>query len=243
MAACLLLIVGTWTRVAVQSEFERSEAIGRAIQRNDNLAVAFEQYVVRTIDNADAVLQAVRREYMHRGHAADIRRLISDLGPGDEAFVAAGVLDERGALVQSTLAGAADPDQASHPELTRFHQHADSQQESIGRPVRSPSSGAMSITISRRIDKIDGEFGGVVFVSMGPARFTDFYREARLQDSDLLTQAGMDGIVLARRAGNRQTSGDDLRKAALFIERAKHPVGCAAATPSPGSVATSSSSC
>src|SRR4051812_23683169 len=41
MAVCLLLIAGIWARVAAQSEFERSQAIDRAVQRNDNLAVAF----------------------------------------------------------------------------------------------------------------------------------------------------------------------------------------------------------
>ncbi|MEO8135019.1 MAG: PAS domain S-box protein, partial [Betaproteobacteria bacterium] len=153
-----------------------------------------------------------------------------------ESFVAIGVLDAHGATLQSTStsasATAAAPVQSSHSGLVSHHRRADSDRVSIGQPVRSPDSGRVSITISRRINQPDGTFGGVAFVEVRPSRFSEFYREARLESGDLLTLVGMDGIILARRIGDRETSGEDLSKAPLFAEIAKNRSGNYAAVAS-----------
>src|SRR5688572_25498323 len=97
LIVCLLVIIGLWTRVTVQGQYDRSEAITKAVQRNDNLAVAFEQYVVRTLHDADAVLQAVRHDHARHGNRTDLHALLFELGVAEEVFMAVGLLDERGA--------------------------------------------------------------------------------------------------------------------------------------------------
>ena len=54
-AVCLVAFGLMWVAVIAQARFERREAIAAAIDRNSNLAVAFEEFAVRTIDGADAV--------------------------------------------------------------------------------------------------------------------------------------------------------------------------------------------
>ena len=45
---CLTAITLMWVAVIAQARFERREAVAAAIERNANLAVAFEEFSVRT---------------------------------------------------------------------------------------------------------------------------------------------------------------------------------------------------
>ena len=53
---------------------DRKETVNAAVDRNNNLAIAFEQYTVRTIESADAVLQYMIREYARSGGKIDENR-------------------------------------------------------------------------------------------------------------------------------------------------------------------------
>ena len=66
VAVCLLVLGALWTGVIAQAHFEHDETLDNAVKRNDNLVVAFEQYVIRIIDDADNAAKAVRREYATR---------------------------------------------------------------------------------------------------------------------------------------------------------------------------------
>src|SRR3546814_11177687 len=54
VAFSLLLVAVTWAAVVEQARFERREAVESAIRQNTNKAIAFEQYVTRTLEAAKA---------------------------------------------------------------------------------------------------------------------------------------------------------------------------------------------
>ena len=56
---CLLLVAGIWWFVYQQTQFEHRQAIEDATRQNANRAIAFEQYVRRTIEGADLVTRYV----------------------------------------------------------------------------------------------------------------------------------------------------------------------------------------
>ena len=60
---CIFILALIWISYLRQRSFDRKDAIRFAIEKNANLAVALEQYAVRTLRNADAVLQMIRMEY------------------------------------------------------------------------------------------------------------------------------------------------------------------------------------
>ena len=62
-----ILIGIMWNAVFGLVRTERQDTIRAAIDRNDNLAIAFEQYTVRTLQSADAVIQYLVREYVGSG--------------------------------------------------------------------------------------------------------------------------------------------------------------------------------
>jgi PAS domain S-box-containing protein len=226
VGVCLAAIGLMWIAVIAQARFERREAIAAAIERNSNLAVAFEEFTVRTIDGADAVARYIKREYARAGAAIDIPGLIADHTIDAHAFAAISIVDERGGLVATSYerVPGGPLTAADRPHFT-VHINADSGKVFVGQPIVSRLTGKSTIPISRRINKPDGTFGGIVSVQVDPARFTQFYGDATLRPGDVIGLVGLDGISRARRVGREQSSGEDMRGGRLLPEAAISPAG------------------
>ena len=74
---CIALNLLIWNQQIQQLETDRKASIAAAIQRNSNLVLAFEQYTIKTIQNADAILKIVRMEYENVGEKVNILDLTS----------------------------------------------------------------------------------------------------------------------------------------------------------------------
>src|SRR3546814_6207687 len=93
-----------------------------------------------------------------------------------------------------------------------IHVPRDSGRLYIGQPKKVYTvGGRVLMGLSRRINHSDGSFAGVVSIQMNPDRFTDFYSEAAVRPTDVLSVIGLDGITRARRTGTKASSGEDLR--------------------------------
>jgi PAS domain S-box-containing protein len=225
-AVCLVAIGLMWVAVIAQARFERREAIAAAIDRNSNLAVAFEEFAVRTIDGADAVARYIRREYAKSGAAIDIPGLIADHTIAADAFAAISIVDEQGSLVATSyerLPGG-PLTAADRPHFT-VHVARDTGKAFVGQPIVSRLTGKSTIPVSLRINKPDGSFGGIVSVQVDPVRFTQFYGDATVRAGDVIALVGFDGISRARRVGRQESSGENMIGGRLLAEQAVRPVG------------------
>jgi diguanylate cyclase (GGDEF)-like protein/PAS domain S-box-containing protein len=218
IAVCVLLIGTLWVVVVTRARIERQDTLAAAITANDNGAATFEQYTVRTIDNADALLQAVKREYARSGALTDLYQLLSDFGIGADAYRGLGIIDEHGDLVMTTMRGIGATVNFSDREHFSVHAPQDTGKLFVGRPVLSRLLGVMTIPLTRRINKADGSFGGVVVAQIEPSRFIDISQDATLRANDVLSLVGLDGITRARRVGDRRSAGEDLSKSPLISQ-------------------------
>jgi PAS domain S-box-containing protein len=223
---CLAAIGLMWIAVIAQARFERREAVAAAIARNANLAVAFEEFTVRTIEGADTVAKYVKREYARMGARIDIPGLIADRTIDAGAFAAISIVDERGNLVATSYERipGGPLNAADRPHFT-VHVPRDTGKVFVGQPILSRLTGKSTIPISRRINKPDGSFGGIVSVQVEPIRFTEFYGDATLRPGDVIALVGLDGISRARRVGHQNSSGDNLEGGQLLKQQAEHPIG------------------
>ena len=223
---CLAAIGLMWIAVIAQARFERGEAIAAAIERNSNLTVAFEEFTVRTIDGADAVAKYVKREYARTGAGIDIPGFIADRTIDAGAFTAISIVDERGGLVATSYerVPGGPLTAADRPHFT-VHVARDTGKVFVGQPILSRLTGKSTIPISRRINKPDGTFGGIVSVQIDPIRFTEFYGDATLRPGDVIALVGLDGISRARRAGRQESSGESLEGSHLLAVQKAHPTG------------------
>jgi PAS domain S-box-containing protein len=222
---CSLLIFLSWKQILQHVAADKRETISAAVQRNSNLAVSLEQYTIRTIHNADALLQLVKIGYEGQGDEFDLPTFL-DKGVIDvQHFSDVSILDEKGRIVKSNINA---PSLSVHDFAGRgtFNYHRTRKDQLyIGRPTLSKTIGKAVIVLSRRIDKADGSFGGIVAVRVEPSTFMQFYANANLRAHDIISLIAPNGITYARRTGNKESHGENISRSPLFQHVVKKTVG------------------
>jgi diguanylate cyclase (GGDEF)-like protein len=98
----------------------------------------------------------------------------------------------------------------------------------IGTPVISRSSGKYVIPLSRRFDRPDGSFGGVVLATVDVDFFKSFYSTLDVGQSGAVALVLDNGTMLLRRPYDVKTIGKDVTGTELYRSFSTHgPVGTA----------------
>jgi two-component system sensor kinase FixL len=215
---CALLAACVWWAVIAQIGFERRQAVEDAVEQNENRAIAFEQYVRRTLEAADLVTRYVGGRFARGDSAAefggspDHPLVIQGAVARSGTFLGLVIANEHGDIVAVSLTRPIGRiNVAEHPAFAA-HVARDSGRLFVSAPVPALLLGGRNVIwLSRRLNHPDGSFAGVIAVTILPQQFTAFYRDARVGRFDVMSVIGLDGIVRARRTGGVSTSGEDLR--------------------------------
>lgn len=227
IAGCaFILIILIWVNYFRQTGIDRNDTIAIAVRRNSNLAVALEQYAIRTIHSADAILQLVKMEYEKKGNQIDINQLLLAQAVGRDFYAGIAIIDEKGHIVKLNIPYDSNK-VLNFSDRDYFIHHFQSKTDGlfISKPVLSKTIGKPVVILSRRIEKRDGSFGGTVALQIEPETFTSFYAQANLRQHDLISLIAPDGITYARRTGSVESWGEDISKSPLFQHVAENPVG------------------
>ena len=214
------LIAMIWGSVLMQIRSDRARQIDDTLRDSANLARSFEEHTVRTIKNVDQAVLFVKYQYEQLGRNIDIAGYLNKGIINGRIFNQIGVIDEHGMYIMSSLPDF-KPMDLSDREHFKVHVGVDSGELFVSKPVKGRASGKWSLQMTRRINKSDGSFGGVVVVSVDPFYFSAFYKELDLGRNEVISIAGYDGIVRVRQAGDDATVGQDISKSVLF-EMLKH---------------------
>jgi len=226
VAFVALLIGAIWIFALEIVHRDREETISTAIDRKDNLVIALEEFTIRTIDSADAVLKYMIREYVRSSGKVDLDKFAADHAIDNSAFSGIVVADEKGNVVTTAYLGRPDkPVNVADREHFQIHIAQRTNNVFVGKPVRGRISGNVVIPITRRISKPDNSFGGVAMVLIEHQRFTDVLQAAKMRQFDVISLIGFDGITRARLRGATPTAGEDISKSPLFAELARNAVG------------------
>lgn len=230
-AFCLLLLAGIWWFVAQQTAFEHRQAVDDAIRQNVNRTIAFEQYVRRTLEAADLVTRYVAGRFA-RGDVGD--EFTGTLGrpamitgniASNGTFIGVSVVDARGDIVATSVRlPLTRTNVAGHPAF-RIHVARDTGRLYVSRPLPSRLLGQNLIWLSRRLNRPDGSFAGVIAVNILPEQFTAFYRDAEVNPMDAMSVIGLDGIARARRRGAVSSSGENVRASLAMREQRRRTSG------------------
>lgn len=216
IALVALVLLGLWSWVAYQTHREAQEALQQGRISLGNLGRGFAEHTVKTLEGADQAVRFIRREYLTQGAALDIPAYL-----------------RQGDLIQSDyhLLSVIGPDgyisHSSQPfqrvdlrDREHFRVHAEGHEDRlfISRPLLGRVSGKWSIQATRRVDRSDGSFGGVVVLSLTPDYLIEFYREVDLGRQGGISLTGYDGVVRARAFGRDRETGQDVSRGALFNE-------------------------
>ena len=223
---CLLVIGMIWGVVITEAHFDRQQIVGAAVKRNSDLAIAFEQYAGRTIESADSDTRYLQLAFARGDSRADLQKLLIERAADRTLFSLTSITDAFGNLLMSSYGTLPTPiANLSDREYFKIHKNNDTGKVFVGKPIVSRTTGKTVVPITRRLNRPDGSFGGIVTVQIEPYRFTEFYKDVTLNSGDILVLVGLDGIVRSRRFGQIQSSGEDISKGSVLARQARQPSG------------------
>jgi diguanylate cyclase (GGDEF)-like protein/PAS domain S-box-containing protein len=221
--ACTVLIGLEVSRVVAQ----RSQVIANARLQTANLTHSLTQHAELTFRTADAILigavERLENEKLDGDARERLKAWFAREVKNSAQFAAFGVLDSKGTMVLSLLRED-EKAQFADREYFVYHQSHDDDALRIGRPVRSRTHGWF-IPATRRFNKPDGTFGGVVIAAINPGYFQDFYDSLVLGDNSAVILVSTDGTLLVRRPFVEANVGRDMMGSVIFAELKKSPSG------------------
>jgi diguanylate cyclase (GGDEF)-like protein len=211
----VVMLCGIWLAVWHQLQIERTALEHDVAQDTANLALVLEQNVARTASEIDHLLKFLRRSYERTGFQGEWASLVKDEFTINDQTVQIAIIDARGMMVTSTaMLYPRIPIDLSDREHYRVHLKASRDELFISKPVVGRASGKWSVQFTRRFEGFDGNFGGVIVISLDPSHLSRAYGGLNLGDGSGLAVVGNDDIIragtgiYAESLGTRLTEGN-----------------------------------
>lgn len=100
----------------------------------------------------------------------------------------------------------------------RHHQLSPNREAYVGRPVKSLLDGEWVVTLSRRFNKPDGSFAGVVLATISSSYLSHFYEQFEIGRNSSVALMYSDATFIARNPNNAKFVGRSVPGSALFRE-------------------------
>ena len=192
VAAAVLLAVGGWQILQAHDH-----ALADAERRVVTLGRALAEHAERSIEAVDlTLLDTVEQVESGRdadGLAASLRGRKSILAQARNVVV----IGADGTWIADGLSPHTSMNSADRSYFQWHRDHADRGLH-VGDPIIGRTSGRTGLPLSRRIDKPDGAFGGVVVVTLAPEYFEGFYETVATGDQGTVAMWTSDGRPLFR---------------------------------------------
>ncbi|MBX9933338.1 MAG: sensor domain-containing diguanylate cyclase [Methylobacterium sp.] len=180
----------------------RRDAWDKASQTSRNLLQVIERDIARNVEIIDLTLQAVQDNLRAPG-LGQLDGAMRQLVLFDRAATARDlgvmfVLDEHADIIED--AGASPPRKAHYGDRDYFQAHKANRHLGlfVGQPVVSRLTGERMINFSRRIDKPDGSFGGLVLGSLKLSYFARLFDQIGLGSDGAINLYLRDGTRITR---------------------------------------------
>ncbi|WP_414471853.1 diguanylate cyclase [Microvirga sp. M2] len=181
---------------------ERQQEFARIESEMQNLARSLAQHAEDTFDLADAILVDIVDRLERQGAEANsmigMQEFFSERIQTLQALKALTVYGANGFVLGSSLPG---HKRVNVTNTVFFQHHAASPARKwfFGPLIRDPLGGDWILTMSRRLNKPDGTFSGVVQVSIPPRYFGNFFGRMDLGSQGAIVMFGTtDGKILSR---------------------------------------------
>ncbi|MHB8836047.1 MAG: hybrid sensor histidine kinase/response regulator [Candidatus Methylomirabilia bacterium] len=220
----LTVTASAWLYVTHQLSVDRAAEIERVYRENGALASAFEENVRRVFQAADNALLYLKFEYEKNGRVTEAMTDFVDRAKRDTILNQIALVDADGSLVVSAVPRTRAIN-VSHNETFQVHAASASLGLFIGKPILTQLAGTWSFFLTRRLNRPDGTFAGIVAVALDPAYFERFYEKLELSPDRAVLLVGRDGIVRARRFQKQSEIGQNISDGAMFARIPHEPVG------------------
>lgn len=193
-----LTVALIWWGAFLLNEIEMTSSRRSIASDTANLALVFEQNVIRSLNEIDKSILYLRHAHERaRDPALWPSHIRQAFATSDMTFQLA-IIDAKGRLLASDR-GPQPPQPIDLSDREHFRVHAFTQGDTIyvSKPVMGRVSKKWSVQVTRRFSKPDGTFDGVIVASLDPEHFSQVYRSINLGAGGSITLVGLDGVVRA----------------------------------------------
>jgi len=222
----VVVLAVLWGVIFARLSVEKDAAMRDATTSAAILATSLERHTVRAIHQVDQITRFVKYEYEKAPAGFDLAGTVDNAVVQGDSLVQVSLLDAHGRLVASTADPHPQPQPLDFSNRAYFRVHVRSNDDRlyIGVPDKGRAPGHDTLELSRRLNRPDGSFAGVVVVSEAPDYFTsDFYNNAAIGRDGMIAVVADDGTVLARTAGREPHAADAFRSNAVYPLSEKTP--------------------
>lgn len=206
----------------------RSFVLAHGEKENVNLANSLMQQAELTFRTADALLLATVFRLENRPFPTEERELSSALFAEQirqsPQLATIGIVDAGGTMVASALELPPETN-FSDREYFIHHQAKADRAIFIASPVKGRATGNWIIPVSRRFNRPDGSFGGVVLVAIKAQYFQDLYDRLQIGEDGAILLASLTGKLLVRRPFSDANVGRDMTNSGIFQHLKNSPSG------------------
>ncbi|WP_075256602.1 sensor domain-containing diguanylate cyclase [Herbaspirillum camelliae] len=168
-----------------------------------NMALALSQHANQTFDEVDIVLRTAREHFRKDGNTPEglerTHQFLVENVSSVPQLAGLYIYDETGRSIATSLPLSDTTITNQERDYFVYHQQHRSGIPHIGSPIRSKATGQWLLTISRRIDKMDGSFGGVLLGTIDIGFLERFYAKFNIGKMGVILFGLSDGTILYRR--------------------------------------------
>lgn len=216
------VLCAIWGGAYWQTERDRQATYAAIRHDGEILSRTFEEHVARILENFDQNLKNMKADYEeNQAVTLYIQKVLQNYSR-DPAINQASIIDSRGEAIAYILRG--DPELFFNAAPYFLAQQNSAKDELyIGEPFVGRVSGKPTIALTRRIERLDGSFGGIAYLALDAAYLSSFYQEMALGEQYVIRIVGTDRTV--RASSNIGEVGVRIVGGTLFDELAKSPAG------------------
>ena len=216
-AICLVSVITIWAGAAhiIGEDYRRTRET--ALHDTANLARAFDEHVIQSLQALDQTLLIARDAYLQNGVRFDLPQWVVESKFRTDVAFNISIVDRGGKVIATKITSA--PVHVGDREYFRFHAESQTDTLNVSKPLIGRVTGRPSLFLTRRIGDDMGHFAGVIVLSIDPAYFTSFYQSVDTGRHGTVQLVGTDGTVRARIAGTDRRAGQSLVGSALFANR------------------------
>jgi diguanylate cyclase (GGDEF)-like protein/PAS domain S-box-containing protein len=222
-AVCVVAVVTIWAGAAYITTQDYHRAREIALHDTANLARAFDEHIVQSLQALDQTLLIAREAYLQDGIRFDLPRWVIESKFRTDVAFNISIADRNGKIIATNVHSS--PVNIGDRDYFRFHAKSHLDALHVSEPLVGRVTGRPALFLSRRIADATGYFAGAVIMSIDPAYFTAFYQSVDLGVHGTVQLVGIDGTVRARVAGTDRTSGQSIIGSMLTAARDAHPIG------------------
>jgi diguanylate cyclase (GGDEF)-like protein/PAS domain S-box-containing protein len=194
----VVVIAIIWGGIYLLASEQHERAYEDALRQGGNLTRVLEEYIRRVVQQFDESLLALRSAYEKDPQHFDIADWAAQTRSHNDLTIQYAIADANGfAKVSSKSPTASPPYLGNRPHFRFQAEHADDQLY-ISDPLIGQVSGKLTILFSRRLNKPDGSFDGIVVGALDVLQLEKFFSSLDLGKTGIVSLVGFDGVIRAR---------------------------------------------